>query len=316
MQKPFTNISKLIDFLELDEENKKKILKKSSFNLLLPFHLAKKIKKNDISDPIFRQFVPLVEKENQSKEFVQDPLLEKKFQKGKLLKKYKNRALLITTSSCAVNCIFCFRRFFEKTEDQDFDTELEIIRKDKALDEIILSGGDPLALNNKNLKELLLKLDDISHIKRIRFHTRFIIGYPKRINAEFLNILKTLTKQIVFVFHINHPKEIDDLVITSIKKLKKLHILLFNQTVLLKDINDNFETLKALNSLLFDIGVVPYYLHQLDKIKGAAHFDVDIEKGKELISKLRENQSGFMVPNYVKEIPGEKSKSLIERDLP
>ncbi|NGX28492.1 MAG: L-lysine 2,3-aminomutase [Candidatus Anoxychlamydiales bacterium] len=313
MLQSFTDINKLIKFLKLDNKNKKKILLKSSFSLYLPIRLAKKIKKNDLTDPILRQFVPLIAEEKEKIGFSIDPLEEKSFKKGNLLKKYKNRALLITTNACHMHCRYCFRKHnFEKMGDKNFIQEIKLINEDKSLDEIILSGGDPLSLSHQDLLSLLTKLDNIPHLKRIRLHTRSIIAQPEKIiSSEFLKIFKNLKKQIIFVFHINHPKEIDKDVKKAINSLKKQNFLLFNQSVLLKGINDDFKTLKTLFEILIDIGIIPYYLHQLDKIKGTSHFDVSTKKGTRLMKDLNENMSGYMIPKYVQEIPNKKCKSLI-----
>ncbi|NGX34447.1 MAG: L-lysine 2,3-aminomutase [Candidatus Anoxychlamydiales bacterium] len=311
MPKSFTNINKLIKFLKVDKKNQKKILLNSNFPLLLPYTLAKKIKKNDLTDPIFRQFVPLIDETYKNPGYTKDPLNEEKFRRSKLIKKYNSRALLITTNACLGHCRFCFRKHFEFFFNKNFDKEIDLIKKDKNLTEIILSGGDPLTLSNNDLENLLKTLDKISHLKILRFHTRYIIADPKRIDQNFLKILKNIKKQIIFVFHINHPKEIDSNLIKTIQKLKKQNILLFNQSVLLKDVNDDFETLKNLNLKLIEIGIAPYYLHHLDKIEGSKHFEVPIKKGKELIKQLHENLSGYMVPKYVREIPNKQSKTLI-----
>ena len=270
MQKSFTDINKLINFLKLDKTNQKKILKETEFPLLLPFRLAQKIKKNDLEDPILRQFVPLID-ETKEDNFLLDPLCEQKFTEGKLLKKYNNRALLISSNRCFMNCRFCFRKNFEYKKDENFEEELKKISQDQTIKEIILSGGDPLFLSNKVLEDLMNKLDQIKHLKRIRFHTRSIIAYPERIDEKILEILKKSQKQIVFVFHINHPIEIDRDVEKAISKLHKQHFLLFSQSVLLKGINDSFDTLKELFEKLIPIGIVPYYLHQLYKIKSFSY---------------------------------------------
>ena len=187
MSQSFTDINKLIKFLKLDNKNKKNILLKSSFPFYLPMRLAKKIKKNDLNDPILRQFVPLIDEEKEKLGYSMDPLEEKSFKKGNLLKKYKNRALLITTNVCSMHCRYCFRKHsFEKIEDKKFVKEIKLINKDKTIDEIILSGGDPLTLSHSALLSLLTKLDGIPHLKRIRFHTRSIISHPEKINSQFL----------------------------------------------------------------------------------------------------------------------------------
>ncbi len=310
MQKPFTDIDSLISFLELDKKNEKRILKNSDFPFLLPYRLAVKIEKNNILDPIFRQFVPLLDEDKKDLKYKKDPLLEKNFRSGNFLKKYKNIALLLTSYSCAMNCRFCFRRFSEKTKkSSDFAKELELIKKDKELEEIILSGGDPLFLNNKILKDLLFKLDKIPHLKRLRLHTRHILAYPERIDDEFIKIFKNSKKQIVFVFHINHSNEIDTEVKEALSKLKNNNFLLFNQSVLLKGVNDSSKELKNLFETLISLNVIPYYLHQLDKVKGAKHFEVDIKKGKKIIKNLLENSSGYTLPRYVIDLPNRKSKT-------
>lgn len=309
MKKSFTNINDLIKFLKLDKNNQKIILKDPTLPLLIPYHLAKKIKKNDITDPIFLQFVPTILEEETS-DYTKDPLCEKSFKINNLIKKYNNRALLLSSDACAMNCRFCFRKFLKKTK-SNFVKELDYINKDKSLEEIILSGADPLAMSDNELDNLLTKLDKISHIKRIRFHTRFVIGYPTRITNNFIKILKKSKKQKIFVFHINHSKEIDNDVEKAIKKLKKAGFLLLNQSVLLKAVNDSFEVLNNLNSKLIEIGIMPYYLHQLDKVKGIKHFEVPIDEGKKIIKKLKHNQSGYIIPKYVQEIAHENSKTII-----
>ncbi|HEU64932.1 MAG: L-lysine 2,3-aminomutase [Candidatus Anoxychlamydiales bacterium] len=311
MPKSFTNINKLIKFLKIDKKNQKKILLRSDFPLLLPYSLAKKIKKNDLTDPIFRQFVPLTDEILKKPGYIKDPLSEKKFKRSKLLKKYNSRALIITTNACLMHCRYCFRKHAEKFSNKNFDKEIGLIKKDKTITEIILSGGDPLTLSNNQIENLLKKLDKISHIKILRFHTRYVISDPKRIDQNFIKILKNIKKQIIFVFHINHPREIDSTLIKATQKLKKQNILLFNQSVLLKGVNDDFETLKNLNLKLIEIGIIPYYLHQLDKVEGSKHFEVPIKKGKELIKMLHENLSGYLIPKYVREIPNKKCKTLI-----
>jgi len=309
----FTSRDKLIEFLNLDDEKKQRILKTPDFKLNLPYRLAEKIKKNSLEDPIFKQFVPIDEENIVDATFSKDPVQDKDFQKEKrLLHKYKNRALLLTTSFCTMHCRFCFRKFFpyEKAY-KPFEEELQYIQNHKELDEIILSGGDPLSLADPLLEKLLYNLDRIEHIKRIRFHTRFPIGIPERITEEFLTILENLSAQVYFTLHANHPNELDQDIFKALKKIHKTGAVLLSQTVLTKDINDDLNTLKTLFTLLSDNGILPYYLHQLDPVQGAKHFFVEEEKGKTLLQDLRKELSGYSLPNYVKEIPHEKNKTLI-----
>lgn len=307
----FTNVSALIDFLELDEENRKKVVVKSHFPLNLPLRLAQKIKKNHLNDPILLQFVPLTLEERSNPLFSSDPLQESNFCKEpKLLHKYEGRALLVATSACAMHCRYCFRKSFPyEKQVKGYEKELAYIAADPSISEIILSGGDPLSLSNEALKELFNAIEAIAHIKRIRFHTRFPIGIPERIDEEFLDILKKSKCQVWFITHCNHPLELDSDVLAALKQIQHLGIPVINQSVLLKGVNDDATTLGALCNRLIDAGILPYYLHQLDPVEGAGHFNVPEERGKQLIAELASKTSGYGVPRYVKEIPGAAGKT-------
>ena len=285
--------------------------KNKNFPLNLPFRLAQKIQKKNIDDPLFRQFVPLKAEGVQSSLFVKDPVGDcRAALSSKCLKKYEGRVLLVTTGACAMHCRFCFRQNFAYTSYRSgFDHELQLIAQDPTIKEVILSGGDPLSLKNEHLRELLKSLTGIAHVKRIRFHTRFPIGIPERIDEEFLSILATHPSQIWFVIHCNHPHEIDAEVLSALKQIQKLGIPLLNQTVLLKGVNDSIDILQGLCEKLVDQGIMPYYLHQLDRVEGTAHFEVDQEIGKKLIEELNKRLSGYAVPKYVQEIASAPSKS-------
>lgn len=309
----FTDCSALYSYLELDEENRKKVLNKSPFTLNLPLRLAAKIKKNSLDDPIFRQFVPLCEENEIVLNYSPDPLNEKDFfKKPKLLHKYPKRALLVLTSACAMHCRFCFRRSFPYEKSiKGYEAELKAIADDTTLEEIILSGGDPLSLSNEHLGELFEHLGAIPHIQRIRFHTRFPIGIPERIDAEFLQLLAQCRKQIFFVIHCNHANELDEDVLKALKEIQRLGVPLLNQSVLLKGVNDSKESLLALSNRLVNAGIMPYYLHQLDRVAGAHHFEVEEREGLKMLSELNEQLSGYAVPKYVREMPGERSKVVV-----
>lgn len=308
----FTSIESLLHFLEMDEENRKLIDFSPKFILNLPLRLAEKMKKNSISDPLFCQFVPLLEEKQTTEGFTQNPTEDDRFLKGnKLLRKYNNRALLICTSACAMHCRYCFRQNFEYTKELAFDEEIALIQEDVSLSEVILSGGDPLSFGCEKLEDLLFALSQIPHIQRIRFHTRFPIGIPERIDNELLDLLESCPTQIIFVVHINHPSEIDADVLDSLKRVQKLGIPVLNQSVLLKGVNDNPDTLLELSEILVNNGILPYYLHQLDRIEGAAHFEVPDEKGLQLINFLEGQTSGYAVPRYVREIAGQPSKTAL-----
>jgi EF-P beta-lysylation protein EpmB len=309
----FSQWKALVDFLELDEKNQAQVLKSAHFPLNLPRRLAEKIKKNHLEDPILKQFIPLQEELKTAPGFCADPVSDGSFQKAsKFLHKYPGRALLLCSSSCAMHCRYCFRQNFPYATGQAvFGPELELIRDDDTLEEIILSGGDPLSLSDRVLQSLLHELSSISHIKRIRFHTRFPIGIPERIDASFLHVLESIQTQMIFIVHINHVRELDADVLESLKKIQKLGIPVLNQAVLLKGVNDNLATLKTLFETLVNHGILPYYLHQLDRVQGASHFEVEEEIGLQLMQQLRDCLSGYAVPHYVREIAGKSSKTRI-----
>lgn len=314
IRKNFTNVGKLADFLEFSPDQRQKLLTNSKFGLNLPWRLAQKISKGTLDDPILKQFLPTIEETYLSSDFLQDPVNDKNFrQETKLLKKYAGRALLICSSACAMHCRYCFRQNFPyDTQKKGFVEELETIRQDSSLHEVILSGGDPLSLDNDVLNHLLNDLENIPHVQRIRFHTRFPIGIPERIDGKFINILKNRKSQLIFVVHVNHPQELDKDIFSALRKIQKLGIPVLNQSVLLKGINDTLDTQKRLSENLVNHGIMPYYLHQLDRVQGASHFEVDQKQGQKLIKGLSETLSGYAVPKYVAEIPGKYGKTSIE----
>ncbi|MCH9614434.1 MAG: L-lysine 2,3-aminomutase [Chlamydiia bacterium] len=278
----------------------------SPFVLNLPRRLADKIEKGNVHCPLYKQFVPQEHEALTSIDFKTDPVEDNSFAKTpKLLHKYEGRALLLTTSACAMHCRYCFRQNYDYNKEKGFEEELDLIRNDPTIFEVILSGGDPLSLPDKRLDALLTDIDAIEHIKFVRFHTRFPIGIPERITPDFLAILKRRVKP-VFILHINHPRELDSDVQAALEKLPRP---VYNQAVLLKGVNDNVETLKALSIRLTECGVNFYYLHQLDQVQGAMHFEVPIERGLSLIDTMRASMPGYMVPSFVAEIPNKTSKT-------
>lgn len=309
----FTCIDSLLEFLQVPVCKREDVLPSSKFVLNVPLRLAAKMEKNNFLDPLFLQFVPLKSETFVVDGFVKDPVIDTSFCKtSKMLQKYQSRALLVTTSACVMHCRFCFRQNFPyETNIQGFSEELEALQKDTAIEEVILSGGDPLSLSNHSLRELFEEIEKIQHIKRIRFHTRFPIGIPERIDDEFLQILQNTSKQIYFVIHSNHPKELDDEVLLYLKKVHKTGAVLLNQTVLLKNVNDNEETLLTLCQTLASNGIIPYYLHRLDKVLGTAHFLVEDERSLELMQYLQTKLSGYALPRLVQEIPGKSSKTIV-----
>jgi EF-P beta-lysylation protein EpmB len=309
----FTRWEKLADFLELSQEVRAHLALRPRFSLNLPRRLAEKIQKNILDDPILKQFVPLQEELLETPGFVAEPLQDTNFRKTKkILHKYQGRALLLATSACAMHCRFCFRKNFPyETEVHDFTEDLNYIAQEKTLNEIILSGGDPLSLSDSQLDTLFQAFDTMPHIERIRFHTRFPIGIPERIDVSFLHTLKKSNKQIIFIIHCNHPRELDRDILAALKKIQKLGIPVLNQSVLLKGVNDDEQTLLELSETLVKGGILPYYLHVLDLVEGSAHFFVTDARAQELIQYLNHHTSGYAVPRLVRELPGHLSKQTL-----
>lgn len=314
LRKNFTKLDALSAFLELSLEDQSTLDDLPVFPLNVPLRLAQKMAKKTIDDPLFKQFVPLKKERISKATFSTDPIEERRFLKSaKLLHKYQRRVLFITTSACAMHCRYCFRRNFPyETAVPDFEKECALVRSDESIEEVILSGGDPLSLPDRVLSGLFETLNAIEHLQRIRIHTRFPIGIPERINEPLLQIFEKSKKQLFFVLHANHPLEFDDDVWQHISHIQKLGIPVLNQSVLLKGINDAIETHTALLEALINHGIIPYYLHALDRVEGAAHFEVAQAKGKTLIKQLMHTLPGYAIPRYVQEIAGQASKTPIK----
>ncbi len=308
----FTDHQKLAQFLQIDPHL---IWKDRQFPLNLPRRLAEKIVKSSLDDPILRQFLPQIQETEEKPGFSFDAVGDIPSRTAdRLLHKYEGRALLLPTSACAMHCRYCFRKNFPYAEGKtDFSDEINAIAEDPSIEEVLLSGGDPLSLSNRALSQLLQKLDALAHVKRIRFHTRFPIGIPERIDAELLRIFAELRSQLFFVIHCNHPRELDEEIFAALRGVQRLGIPVLTQTVLLRGVNDTIAVLKELFTLFIDHGILPYYLHQLDRVVGTSHFEVPIEEGKMLIAKLAAEMSGYALPRYVQEVAGASSKiSLLE----
>ncbi|MEQ6915991.1 EF-P beta-lysylation protein EpmB [Halomonas aquatica] len=284
------------------------------FEVRVPEAYLARIRPGDRADPLLRQVLPLGEEALPTPGYVADPLAEVEHTPAPgLIHKYAGRVLLIASPACAVNCRYCFRRHFPYEENApsraQWDESLEHIRRDTTIREAILSGGDPLAANDRQLAWLVERLEAIPHIRRLRLHTRLPVVIPDRIDDTLLGWLGSTRLQKVMVLHINHAHEIDEAVVAACERLKAAGVALLNQSVLLQGVNDDIETLAALSERLFEAGILPYYLHVLDPVAGAAHFDVSDAKARELVAGLREVLPGFLMPRLVREIPGETSKT-------
>lgn len=315
-RKNFVRFSDLADYLDLSPENRTLCLPDPKFRLNLPLRLAAKMEKNNLQDPLFLQFVPLRKELDQAEGYLVDPVCDANYRLSKkTLKKYAGRALILVSSACAMHCRYCFRQNFDyETENVNDEEELQVIRSDPTIEEVILSGGDPLSLSDQRLKVYLHGLDSIPHVQRIRFHTRFPIGIPERIDDSFLALLASIKKKIYFTIHTNHPKELDEEVLGALSRVGRLGIPLITQSVLLKGVNDRPEVLLELCQTLVNAGILPYYLNLLDQVSGTAHFAVSAEEGLRLIEYVQNRLSGYGVPRLAREIPGSLSKTTnIER---
>jgi EF-P beta-lysylation protein EpmB len=222
---------------------------------------------------------------------------------------------LITTAACPVHCRYCFRRHFPYSEQtaarDDWRAALSAIENDASIAEVILSGGDPLSLSNHRLASLIARLERVRHVTTLRIHSRYPIILPERIDSELLEMLSATRLRVVVVVHCNHPNEIDAAVGIGLGALRGAGICVLNQSVLLREINDDVSVLAALSWELFHAGALPYYLHELDAVAGAAHFKVSHEHAQSLVFALRQRVPGYLVPRLVREIPGELSKTVV-----
>ncbi len=288
----------------------------AGFSLKVPEAVLKRIKPGNPEDPVLKQFLPVSQELEAIPGYTADPLLETAVNPiPGLLQKFDNRVLLTLSHHCAVHCRYCFRRNFNYSDNTPGKTgwkqAYEAIAANPQLEEVILSGGDPLSLPDHYLAWHLAQIAAIPHIRVVRFHTRFPLMIPQRITASFLETLKNCPLRIVMVLHCNHAQEIDEDVKTACTLLKNAGICLLNQTVILREINDKVETQRELAWALFETGVMPYYLHCFDPVKGAHHFDLPIEEAKALYLELRKVLPGYLVPQLVKEVPGEKAKVVV-----
>ena len=279
-----------------------------SFPLRVPREFIARMEKENPNDPLLLQVLPQSIEMQNFPGFTTDPVGDlKKNPVPGLLHKYHGRVLLTLTGGCAIHCRYCFRRHFPYSENmpgQDNITRaLDYIREHQ-IEEVILSGGDPLILKDHLLMDFILKLEKIPHIDRLRIHTRLPIVIPQRITDELVNGLRKTRFQKMIVVHCNHPNEIDNTVLQALKKLRESDAVLMNQSVLLKNVNDHADSLIHLSKKLFSAGVLPYYLHLLDKVQGAAHFDVSEEKANQLLSDLKKQLPGFLVPKLAREVAG------------
>ncbi len=286
------------------------------FPLRATHSYIRKMRYGDADDPLLRQVFPLFDESIEVSGFSADPVGDHLAVKSPgILHKYRGRALLLTTGACAIHCRYCFRRHFPYSDSNPLASQwqrsLDVLRNDASIREIILSGGDPLALTDNKLIAMMDDLQTISHIKRLRIHSRLPLVVPSRITERLLTWISTSQLQIVMVLHANHANEIDNETAKVLTRLRQAGCQLLNQAVLLKGVNNSAPALIELSERLADVHVLPYYLHLLDKVAGAGHFDVDEQQGMALITAMRRELPGYLVPRLVREQQGEASKTVI-----
>ena len=286
------------------------------FPLRVPWNYVHRIQKADPKDPLLLQILPVKLEEKLVSGFKLDPVgdLSSVVSPG-LLQKYQGRVLLLASSRCAVHCRYCFRRHFPYTsQNPRFDawqSAINEIADDSSISEVILSGGDPLIIVDDELEKLVTQLESIPHIKRLRLHTRLPVVIPARINKKMLDWISRTSLKIIIVLHINHPNEINKELQQNLQLLIKSNCLLLNQSVLMKNVNDKTVTLVQLSETLFDSEILPYYLHLLDKVQGAAHFEVSDSDARKLMREMASSLPGFLVPKLSKEEYGANSKTWL-----
>ncbi len=312
----------LLDILGLDHALLPDALKADNlFSLRVPRGFVAKMERGNPNDPLLLQVLPLGQELLDTQGYSLDPLNEISQNPCKgVIHKYHGRLLLITSSACAINCRFCFRRHFPYGDNhlggEDRDNALHYIATDTSINEVILSGGDPLVANDKRLKKLAVALSDIPHVETLRIHTRLPLVIPERITDEMIHWFTGTRLKPVMVIHCNHANEIDGAVQKALNQLQQAGVMLLNQTVLLKGINDSVEALVNLSRALFQSSVLPYYLHVLDKVQGAAHFDVDEQTASWLVNGMQKQCPGYLVPRLVREVAGEPCKLSLTSSSP
>ena len=313
LARAFTRVEALLEFLGLPPSAGVEVLPAGGdFPLLVPRGFAALMRPGDPNDPLLRQVLPLAAELRSVEGFGTDPLDEQHARTAAgLLRKYAGRALLMPTGGCAVHCRYCFRRHFPYADlpaRAALDAPLAALEEARDISEVILSGGDPLLLDDAALAHLLGRLAEIGHLKRVRVHTRLPVVLPERVTPTLCRLLTPQRQRTLLVIHANHPAELGEAAADALARLRGAGVPLLNQSVLLRGINDAVGTLAALSERLFDCGVLPYYLHQLDPVAGAAHFAVDDARARRIAAALRRELPGYLTPLLVREAPGAQHK--------
>ncbi|MDO6709479.1 EF-P beta-lysylation protein EpmB [Aliiglaciecola sp. 2_MG-2023] len=316
----FNDPQKLLEYLDIPVEKQIENIKaRSLFPMRVPRHFARLMSKGDPQDPLFKQVFPLYEEFLEDPRYTVDPLQEQETPQQGILHKYQTRALLMVRGGCAVNCRYCFRRHFPYQQNslnkQGWLEALDYIAQDSKLNEIIYSGGDPLMAKDDFLAWLTNQIEQIPHITRLRLHTRLPVVIPNRIDSQLTSWISQSRLKVIMVLHVNHANEIDSNLIAKLNLLREKQVTLLNQSVLLAGVNDTAESQIGLSERLFEAGVMPYYLHMLDKVKGASHFDVSENQAREIMAEMIKRLPGFLVPKLVREIGGQPGKTPLDLHL-
>lgn len=312
-----TNIPELLDRVQLSLDQLPEALQAAQqFALRVPQRFVDKMIPGDPCDPLLLQVLPLAAELQRSDGYIQDPLAEHQMRRhAGLLHKYRSRILIVLSGACGINCRYCFRRHFDYQDNrlaqQDIDQIIAYVQADTGINEIILSGGDPLVVSNRRLDAIITALETVPHVKRLRIHSRMPVVIPQRIDHGLLTRIAQSRLRFIMVVHANHAAELDADFISAMNQLAQQGVMLLNQSVLLKGVNDQADTLVELSETLFDAGVQPYYLHLLDPVAGAAHFDVNESQARGLMRSIMARLPGYLVPRLVREVPGELSKTAI-----
>jgi EF-P beta-lysylation protein EpmB len=312
-----SSIDQLLQLLGLNSKDlNSSQLATQDFSIKVPLHYAQLMEYGNPNDPLLRQVLPIQEELKQDPSFNIDPVNESEYNPVPgIVHKYRNRVLMIISPNCAINCRYCFRRHFPYQENrqskQQWLKALDYLKTKPEINEIIYSGGDPLVANDNFLSWLTQQIESIKHIKRLRIHTRLPVVIPSRIDNQLLDWLSNTRLKPTMVLHINHANEIDSKLYQSVELLKKAGITVLNQSVLLKGVNDSSVQLITLSEKLFDAGIMPYYLHMLDPVQGASHFDIPADRAIEIFHQIQAELPGFLLPKLVQEKAGKTSKTLI-----
>jgi EF-P beta-lysylation protein EpmB len=316
LQEASSSPQELLNKLNIEDSSLVSRQANKDFPLRVPAGFISRMNQSDPDDPLFKQVWPSVAEENKAAGFIEDPLNEVNRQVSPgLLHKYPGRVLLVLTGACAIHCRYCFRRHFpysdSNTSGENLNRAIEYLQNETSVTEVILSGGDPLSISDERLSDLVSRLEEIPHIKRLRIHTRFPVVVPERINDACLEWLSKTRLQLAIVLHVNHANELDKSVEQAILKLRNHNIPLFNQAVLLKGVNDSAQALVDLSEALFSYGIIPYYLHLLDPVSGASHFEADESSAISLMNEIQKSLPGYLVPKLVREDANTPHKTVI-----